>query len=443
MWRAILCFPGNLPVAPGNQKMDASFLARYLQFIENRHNIHMKSKLKRCLHLLALSSFISISSAIRANAAQDPTIEQKILSFIGPILPVFSTNLWIRGGLTILITFIIASFLTWLLFKILKRLTAVTKFDFDDRMVLLLRSPIYYTLLAAGISAGLDIMPLSNGMSLFSGRCIQSLGVLIWVTFFIRLATLVLKHLAGLSNTYTFIQNRTLTLFDNIAKVFVIGCGIYAIFVIWKIDMTAWLASAGIAGIAVGFAAKDTLSNLFSGVFILADTPYKVGDYIVLDRGDRGKVTHIGLRSTRILTRDDVEITIPNSIIGNTTIINQSGGPSSKLRIRLKVGVAYGSDVDLVRQILLSIAEKDQHVCKTPDPRVRFRVFGASSLDFELLCWVEDPELRGRTMDSLNDAIYKKFAENNIEIPYSKQDLYIKGLPEQLDLLSRKKSDDR
>jgi MscS family membrane protein len=86
--------------------------------------------------------------------------------------------------------------------------------------------------------------------------------------------------------------------------------------------MTAWLASAGIIGIAVGFAAKDTLANLFSGVFILADSPYKLGDYVVLEDNSRGKVTQIGLRSTRMLTRDDVEVTVPNSIMGNTKIIN-------------------------------------------------------------------------------------------------------------------------
>ncbi|MFT5274966.1 MAG: MscS family membrane protein [Cryomorphaceae bacterium] len=86
--------------------------------------------------------------------------------------------------------------------------------------------------------------------------------------------------------------------------------------------MTAWLASAGIIGIAVGFAAKDTLANLFSGVFILADSPYKLGDYVVLEDNSRGKVTQISLRSTRMLTRDDVEVTVPNSITGNTKIIN-------------------------------------------------------------------------------------------------------------------------
>jgi small-conductance mechanosensitive channel len=127
--------------------------------------------------------------------------------------------------------------------------------------------------------------------------------------------------------------------------------------------MTAWLASAGIVGIAVGFAAKDTLANLFSGVFIMADAPYKIGDYVVLDTGERGEITHIGIRSTRMRTRDDVEVTVPNSIMGNTKIINESGGPYEKYRIRVKVGVAYGSDIDQVEQLLMEIAAANEKNC--------------------------------------------------------------------------------
>ncbi len=389
--------------------------------------------------LLRCSTYITIVLTLfflpkKSFAASDKMVEKEIISLLDPVITIFSTNPWVRGITVILITFTVASFITWLLFKLLRRLSKATKLDIDDHIVLLLRPPIYFTLLATGIYAGLDLMPLPEKVGLLIGRIIRTIGVIIWIYFFTRLATLLLKRLADLSHKYAFIQWRTLTLFDNAAKIAIFGIGLYAIFVIWKIDMTAWLASAGIAGIAIGFAAKDTLSNLFSGVFILADAPYKVGDYVVLDRGDRGKVTHIGLRSTRILTRDDIEITVPNSIIGNSTIVNQSGGRHKKMRLRVKVGVAYGSDVDKVRSILSTIARKEPLVCENPEPRVRFRVFGASSLDFELLCWIKDPELRGLTMDKLNDAIYKKFAEDKIEIPYSKQDLYIKGLPEKLSM---------
>ena len=88
---------------------------------------------------------------------------------------------------------------------------------------------------------------------------------------------------------------------------------------------------------AVGFAAKDTLANLFGGIFILADAPYKVGDFVVLGSGERGEVTQVGLRSTRILTRDDVEVTVPNAMIANDTIVNESGGPWVKHRVRVRV----------------------------------------------------------------------------------------------------------
>lgn len=359
-----------------------------------------------------------------------------------PYISALTANLWLQGIIVTAVTFTAASLITWLLFKLAVGITRNTTITLDDQVVALLRPPIYYSLLVLCIFHGLRSMPLPDNLFIIIARCIHSVSVCIWLLFFIRLASLLLIRVAGLSHKYEFIQRRTVTLFDNGAKVVIFSVAIYVLFVIWQIDMTAWMASAGIAGIAIGFAAKDTLSNLFSGVFILADAPYKVGDYIVLDSGDRGKVRNIGLRSTRILTRDDVEVTIPNSIIGNSTIINQSGGPTEKLRIRIKVGVAYGTDIDQVREILQSIADREPLVCRSPAPRVRFRVFGASSLDFELMCWVPNPELRGRATDALNDAVYKRFTRENIEIPYSKQDLYIKGVPEALAAVSAQTAGD-
>jgi len=207
---------------------------------------------------------------------------------------------------------------------------------------------------------------------------------------------------------------------------------VYFVFSVWGVDMTAWLASAGIVGIAVGFAAKDTLANLFSGVFIMADAPYKIGDYIVLDSGERGEVTHIGMRSTRMLTREDVEVTIPNSVMGNSKIINESGGPHEKSRCRVPVGVSYDADIDEVREVLMQIAlTEKEYVCEDPEPRVRFRRYGASALEFELLVWITKPALRGRVIDILNSEIFKQFRQRKIEIPYSKHDLYIKEMPKK------------
>lgn len=382
------------------------------------------------LHILTYIFGFS-SPAQAAENQQAEQLDKVVVDWLRPLFEMISANPWIQSIIVILITFTCASLLTWLIFWIILAITRRTHFAFDDHIALLLRPPIYFSLVVIGLTAGIDLMPLET-WKLYLIRGLRTIGIIIWVVFCIRLASLLLMRVAGLSDKFTFIQHRTVTLFDNLAKIAIFGAGVYAFFVVWNIDMTAWLASAGIAGIAIGFAAKDSLSNLFSGVFIIADAPYKVGDYIVLDKGGRGKVVNIGLRSTRILTRDDIEVTIPNSIIGNSTIINQSGGPHEKMRVRLKIGVAYGSDVDHVKKILVETAKADPLVCTIPEPRIRFRQFGASSLDFELLFWVKSPEVRGRVLDAMNTAVYKKLKDESIEIPYSKQDLYIKGLPEAL-----------
>jgi len=351
------------------------------------------------------------------------------MSFLRPVVAALVGRPWLQGTAVIAITLLFASLLTWLIFLVVRAITRRTRFSLDDQIAAILRAPVYYSLLVTGVSTAITLMPLSGRLYLIIISSFKSIGVLVWAFFFFHLASLILKRLALMSGRFAIIQPRTLALFDNGARVLVFGLALYFIFMIWQIDMTAWLASAGIVGMAVGFAAKDTLANLFSGVFILADAPYKIGDYIVLTSGERGKVTHIGLRSTRLLTRDDVEITIPNSIMGNTKITNQSGGPHEKFRIRVRLGVAYGTDIDRLRSILMEIATGESLVCASPMPRVRFRSFGPSSIDFELLCWAKAPALRGRTLDKLNEEIYKRLNEERIEIPYSKQDIYIRKLP--------------
>jgi MscS family membrane protein len=132
--------------------------------------------------------------------------------------------------------------------------------------------------------------------------------------------------------------------------------------------------------VAVALAAKDTLANFFGGISIFVDRPYKIGDYIVLAGKERGEVMEIGIRSTRIKTRDDVMISIPNSIIANSQITNESA-PIPSYRVRIPIGVAYGSDIDQVEKILLDIATANANVITDDPPRVRFREFGDSSLN--------------------------------------------------------------
>ena len=190
------------------------------------------------------------------------------------------------------------------------------------------------------------------------------------------------------------------------------------------LSLTAVFASAGIVGLGIALAARETLANFFGGISIFMDRPFKSGDYIVLDSGERGKVVDVGLRSTRILTRDDIQISIPNSLITNTKIINESA-PQPRFRVRIKVGVAYGTNVDQAESILLSIAQNNNLVAPVPEPRVRFRNFGESSLDLELLCWAHRPEYRGQLIHNLNHQIYKAFDAADIQIPFPQRDIHL------------------
>jgi MscS family membrane protein len=180
----------------------------------------------------------------------------------------------------------------------------------------------------------------------------------------------------------------------------------------------------GIGGLAVALAGREALSNIIGTIMIILDRPFKLGDYILLSDGERGKVTQVGLRSTRIRTRDDILISIPNSVIANAKMINESA-PISMSRIRIKVGIAYGSDVEKAEHLLVSIAKKNATVLPDPVPRVRFRSFGDSTLNLELLCWIDLPQQRGRTIHELNKAINKVFQDQGIQIPFPQRDVYL------------------
>ncbi|MEE9494279.1 MAG: mechanosensitive ion channel family protein [Gammaproteobacteria bacterium] len=356
----------------------------------------------------------------------------ELLKQVTPYLSYFGQNKYLQAMAVFFFALIMAKIVNLFVTRILTRLTSKTKTDIDNVLIEALHRPLFATMVLIGLGSASLLLDLPDKAISALVSLLKSLIILSWAGFLLTVSRELLSEISKKPDRLRFISIQTLPLFHNLAIIAISGAAVYLVFSAWHIDMTAWLASAGIVGIAIGFAAKDTLANLFSGVFILADTPYKIGDYVVLDGGERGEITHIGIRSTRLLTRDDVEVTVPNSIMGNSKIINESGGPHTKFRIRVKVGVAYGSDIGHVEQVLMQIADENPDVCKYPEPRVRFRAFGDSSLDFELLCWVNNPVLRGKVLHLLNSAVYKGFRQENIEIPFNKQDIYIKELPAKL-----------
>lgn len=348
-----------------------------------------------------------------------------------PVASAMADYPFLLALLVVFIGVLVAFLLRWITTRVLGRLSRRSKTRVDDELIRVLAKPVFNTILLLSLIVAAGIVMGDYRIGQIIQRLLASLLVLTWIAAALRACHIVLEALARLKQ-FRIVEPRTTPLFDIIAKLLIVGGGIYFIFIIWGINPAAWIASAGVIGIAVGFAARDTLANLFSGFFIVADSPYKIGDYIVLDTGERGVVTQVGMRSTRLLTRDDVEVTVPNSVIGGGKIVNESGGPWEKFRIRIPVGVAYGSDLDEVMEALLNVTRDHDKVCASPDARVRMRGFGESSVDFELLCWVERPEQRGLVTHELLLAIYRQFAESGIEIPFPQRDLHFRsGAPPQ------------
>jgi len=330
----------------------------------------------------------------------------------------------------IILAFVVAKVLNWVVSTVLKGAAAKTKTLLDDRLVALLHGPLMKSVMLVGLLLALQTLGWEKESYGLLTQVVNTLILFFWTGFAFKASALILKAACKSPKRFQAITDSTYPFFDTIGKLAVVALMVWVMIGIWNWNATGWLASAGVVGIAISFAAKDTLANLFAGILIIADAPYRVGDYIVLETGERGEVVHIGLRSTRMLTRDDVEIIVPNGVMGNAKVYNETAGPSVKGRIRVKVSVAYGTDVEQVRNILLDVAQAEALVCEEPAPRVRFRNFGASGLDLELLGWIEKPVLRGRAIDSLNETVYRKFADAGIEIPFPKQDVYVRKMPE-------------
>jgi len=309
--------------------------------------------------------------------------------------------------------------------RLLKKLAARTRITADDKIIDFLHRPVCYSILLFGFLHALHVPPpFTAPLDMVLDNLVKTMLLLLWWCTFIKEINLMNE-----TNMAGFMEKRRIDkdlflLIKNISRVLILFAGLSWTLIIWNVDLTPLFASAGIAGIAIALAAKDTMANFFGGISLYADRAYKVGDYIILDNGQRGEVVEMGIRSTKIKTRDDVMISIPNSILANSMIVNESA-PEPRFRIRIDVGVAYGSDLRRVEKTLLKIAEENETLTRKPESRVRVRSFGDSSVNFQLLVWVRDPSEKGRQTHNLLKAIYNAFEKEGITIPFPQRDVHL------------------
>src|SRR6266702_2398490 len=206
----------------------------------------------------------------------------------------------------------------------------------------------------------------------------------------------------------------------------VLVVGIFFVLENAGIHLAALAVFAGAVGVGVGFGLQNIASNFISGLVILAERPITIGDRIEV-AGIAGQVEHIRARSTVIRTNDNIMMIVPNTKFIDSPVTNWTYG-DRRVRFRIPVGVAYGSDVNKVREVLLEVADENSHTLKEPAPSVFLEKFGDSSIDFKLVAWSREMSHRPRRFRSdLNYLIYKHLTAAGIEIPNPQRDLHIRS----------------
>jgi MscS family membrane protein len=294
--------------------------------------------------------------------------------------------------------------------KVVKsRVKKIPEYKLDD-IINVLKNPIFLTIILGGIYFALPFLDVDLYIKHFGRNALVTAGALVWTV-------------ASFKSINILTQSALLRMGVKILTLF----GLTVItFVAWGINVTPLLASAGIIGIALTVAGKDIIANLVGGVSIMFDKPYQVGDYVVINEQYRGEVIEIGMRSTKIRTRDNMLITAPNSLMVNEAVVNETG-LDPQIRIRIPIGVAYGTDLAKVETVLLFVMGNDENILDHPKPVVRYRQFGDSAVELEVMGTIKNPELTGRVTDALIREIDRAFKSNKIEIPFPQRDVHIKG----------------
>lgn len=331
-------------------------------------------------------------------------------------------NPWFLIPLILLSSFLLARLIEWGGQRVVQRSAKRPNTDTSFNHVLFeeIYVPLYLSTGLVGIYLSLRVVGIVESSNILVGTLLTAL-VFLWLRTAIRLGNRWIGVAYASDNNYEFAP-----ILKNIWTIFsVLGAGMLLLS-IWEINITPLLASAGIVGIILGLAAQDAIANLIGGVSLYFDDTYKVGDVIVLEEQQRGMVTDIGIRSTTVRTPDNILITVPNSVLNSTHLINETA-PQRRKRIRVPITAAYGTDYQKVEDILLEICEEIPFVLNSPSPRVLFTEFGDSALIFELQAFVAHPNNEPRTIDQINRRTYDEFNDAGIEIPFPQQDLRVRN----------------
>lgn len=326
-------------------------------------------------------------------------------------------------------SFLLAEIVNLIFSRVLAVWTLKTKSETDDHLVKALEPLIFYSVILLGFYQAILFLKFLDGYTIFFIGITQSITILIWTDTVSKVVKIIIEHMGSrmAERSRYKIDIATVPLFKNMSSIVVWFMGVAVLLRVWNFDLTPLLASAGIAGLAIAFAAQDTISHIFGGLSIYLDKPFRVGDRIQLDSGDIGDVLDIGIRSTKIKTFDETVVIIPNNAVASSRIINYNK-PKSKIKVKIDLNLAYGTNVQKAKAALLDVLETTEGVETDPAPSVYFTEMGDFALKFLVVVWVANPKKQFDTKTLLVERLYERINKEKFVIPYPTQKVYMKEI---------------
>jgi len=348
---------------------------------------------------------------------------------------VFQVNVedWLDLGVSVLLTFIFGFLLSRLVYYGLAKAVARTETKYDDIFIEQIRSQIFLIIITFGFQVGTVRLSLIEALvkvrfnRIYTVIYVVAATVIIWrlVDVFFEWYENEIEPVRADSHQV----DTLLLLFHRFARVLLITISMIMLLSLYNINVNALIAALGVGGLAVSLAAQDTLSNVISGIMIMMDQPFRVGDRIEIQGlGTWGDVVDIGLRSTRIRTSDNRLVIIPNNSISTDQVVNYTF-PDPRYRIQIEIGVGFGEDIEEVRHIIINTVRHVEGVLIDKPVDALYVDIGESAMTFRVRWWIESYEDTRRMFDRVNTALWRALDEAEIDMPFNTMDINIVNMP--------------
>lgn len=336
-----------------------------------------------------------------------------------------TTAQWIDIGISVLVFLLTVILGRWIIkaifMRVIKRLTNFTASTLDDAILEAIAAPIYWLAIIYAFQFSINRLGF-----IFENLQFDFEG-LYFVLFLLIGFAIALRLVNNISGWYALrlaktdkveLSEQLMPFLRRIINIIMVVIAVIMLLGYFEVDVSGFVATLGIGSLAIALAAQAALSDTISGFVIMIDRPYRIGDRIeIQDLDTWGDVVDIGLRSTHIRTRDNRMIIVPNSVIAKSLIVNHSY-PDSQYRIQNHVGVAYGTDIEKARQVIVDAVKTVDGVLPDKPVEALFLEFGDSALTFRIRWWLDSYVDTRRMFDSVNTAVYQALNEAGIEIPF-------------------------